>query len=59
MKKKTKQKIRFAIFITIFHLGIIAWLMSGIMTASTLNWGGNYGSYNKCNLGNYDRNYNN
>jgi uncharacterized protein with PQ loop repeat len=37
MKKKTKQKIRFAIFITIFHLGIIAWLMSGIMTATTLN----------------------
>lgn len=37
MKKKTKQKIRFAIFVVAFHFGIIAWLMSGIMTASTLN----------------------
>lgn len=37
MKKKTKQKIRFAIFITIFYTGMIAWIIAGIMTASTLN----------------------
>lgn len=37
MKKKTKQKIRFAIFVTTFHLGIIAWIISGIMTSTTLN----------------------
>lgn len=37
MKKKTKQKIRFALFVTTFHLSIILWLVSGIMTATTLN----------------------
>lgn len=37
MRKKTKQKIRFAIFSLAFHIGIIAWIMSGIMTSTTLN----------------------
>lgn len=36
MKKKTKQKIRFALFFMTFHLSIILWLMSGIMTSTTL-----------------------
>lgn len=36
MKKKTRQKIRFALFFTTFHLSIILWLMSGIITATTL-----------------------
>lgn len=37
MNKKIKQKIRFAIFFITFHLGIIAWIMSGIMTSTILN----------------------
>lgn len=37
MKNKRKQKLRFAIFFLAFHTGIIAWIMSGIMTSTTLN----------------------
>jgi len=37
MKKKTKRKIKQAIFIAAFHIGAIAWIYAGIMTATTLN----------------------
>ena len=37
MKKKINRKIRQAIFVALFHIGSIAWLYAGIMTATTLN----------------------
>ena len=37
MKRKTKKKIKQAIFIVVFHIGAIAWLYAGIMTATILN----------------------
>lgn len=36
MKKKTKQNIRQAILIVAVHIGLVAWLFSGIITATTL-----------------------
>lgn len=36
MKRKTKQKIGQALLILAFHISGIAWLVTGVMTATTL-----------------------